>query len=343
METHELGRSGERSGGSLGPLRRRSRWNHRSGPHQDSSRNQWANSPRVCSRCAPSGWASRSALIRRTATYCGIPCGLCRRSSLRSRKILCGVAVVENGYRQPCAIEVVPPSYDAFLEADMRLLKLAKAHLARIPFDELDLLIVDELGKTISGGGMDPNIIGLWRNSDAPHQPNYKRIVVLSLTYPSLGNGLGHWHGGFHDSPLRRFLRSGGQLHQSADRIGARRQYSRGAAPAGSRFRSGSCRGGPLFVACRRRSTRLPHQEYGARLMNCGLRRRYSRKWKPTQSSRFSSRRRHWHSMARKICFRGTVHANHRNQTVRSIHSNHHERLRLLTSMTGCRPARPPR
>ena len=80
---------------------------------------------------------------------------------LAKSKILCGVAVVENGYRQPCAIEVVPPSYDAFLEADMRLLKLAKAHLARIPFDELDLLIVDELGKTISGGGMDPNIIGL--------------------------------------------------------------------------------------------------------------------------------------------------------------------------------------
>jgi len=116
--------------------------------------------------------------------------------------ILCGVAVVENGYRQPCAIEVVPPTYDAFLEADIRLLRVAKLHLARIPFDDLDLLIVDELGKTISGGGMDPNIIGLWRNSDAPHHPNYKRIVVLSLTYPSLGNGLGI---GMADFTTRRF------------------------------------------------------------------------------------------------------------------------------------------
>ena len=124
---------------------------------------------------------------------------------LAKAKILFGVAVVENGYRQPCAIEVVPPSYDAFLEADMRLLNLAKAHLARIPFQELDLLIVDELGKTISGGGMDPNIIGLWRNSDAPHQPNYKRIVVLSLTYPSLGNGLGI---GMADFTTRRFVDS---------------------------------------------------------------------------------------------------------------------------------------
>src|SRR4051794_9518882 len=124
---------------------------------------------------------------------------------LAKSKILCGVAVVENGYRQPCAIEVVPPFYDAFLEADMRLLKLAKEHLATIPFDELDLLIVDELGKTISGGGMDPNIIGLWRNSDAPHRPDYKRIVVLSLTYPSLGNGLGI---GMADFTTRRFVDS---------------------------------------------------------------------------------------------------------------------------------------
>jgi hypothetical protein len=124
---------------------------------------------------------------------------------LAKSKIIFGVAVVENGYRLPCAIEVVPPSYDAFLEADMRLLRVAKAHLARIPFDELDVLIVDELGKTISGGGMDPNIIGLWRNSDAPHQPNYKRIVVLSLTYPSLGNGLGI---GMADFTTRRFVES---------------------------------------------------------------------------------------------------------------------------------------
>jgi len=124
------------------------------------------------------------------------------RLQLAGARILCGVAVVENGYRQPCVVEVVPPTYDAFLEADVRLLRIAKTHLARIPFDDLDLLIVDELGKTISGGGMDPNIIGLWRNSDAPHRPNYRRIVVLSLTYPSLGNGLGI---GMADFTTRRF------------------------------------------------------------------------------------------------------------------------------------------
>ncbi len=124
---------------------------------------------------------------------------------LAKSKILCGVAVVENGYRHPCAIEIVSPSYDAFLEADMRLLGLAKSHLAQIPFNELDTLIVDELGKTISGAGMDPNVIGHWRNSDAPHEPNYKRIVVLSLTHASLGNGLGI---GMADFTTRRFAES---------------------------------------------------------------------------------------------------------------------------------------
>ena len=124
------------------------------------------------------------------------------RIQLAKSKILCGVAVVENGYRQPCAIEAVAPAYDAFLEADMRLLRLAKEHLAGIPFDELDLLIVDELGKTVSGAGMDPNVIGHWRNSDVPHKPNFKRIAVLSLTAASLGNGLGI---GMADFTTRRF------------------------------------------------------------------------------------------------------------------------------------------
>ncbi len=122
---------------------------------------------------------------------------------LAAAKILCGVAVVENGYHRPCAIEVVPPEYGAFLEADVRLLRLAKTHLARIPFDALDLLVVDELGKTVSGAGMDPNIIGLWRNSDGPHRPDYRRIVVLSLTHASLGNGLGI---GMADFTTRRFV-----------------------------------------------------------------------------------------------------------------------------------------
>ena len=109
---------------------------------------------------------------------------------LAKSKILLGIAIVENGYRQPAVIEVVPATYEAFLEADVRLLRTAKTHLAKLPFDELDLLVVDELGKNISGAGMDPNVIGHREKNSTP-SPDYKRLAVLSLTYPSLGNALG--------------------------------------------------------------------------------------------------------------------------------------------------------
>ncbi len=81
-------------------------------------------------------------------------------------------------------------------------MRIAKTHLATIPFGHLDVLVVGETGKTISGGGMDPNIIGHWRNSDAPHIPDFRRIVGLSLTAPSLGNGLGI---GMADFTTQRF------------------------------------------------------------------------------------------------------------------------------------------
>jgi len=118
-------------------------------------------------------------------------------------KILCGVAVVENGFRQPVIIDVVPPKYEAFHDSDEQLLDAARPHVAKIPFQQLDLLIVDELGKNISGTGMDLNVIGNWRMSGGPPQPDYRRIVVLSLTRESLGNGLGI---GLADFTTQRFM-----------------------------------------------------------------------------------------------------------------------------------------
>jgi hypothetical protein len=114
------------------------------------------------------------------------------RLVLAKANILFGVAVVENGYRQPVVIEAVPPTYDAFLEADVRLLEIAKSHLALLPFQNLDVLVLDEIGKNISGAGMDPNVVGRWHVSEGkPHTPDIKRIVTLSITPPSLGNGIG--------------------------------------------------------------------------------------------------------------------------------------------------------
>lgn len=123
---------------------------------------------------------------------------------LAERKIIFGVAVVENAYRRPVITEVVPATYQAFREADERLLRQAKPHVAKIPFQELDLLVVDEIGKTISGSGMDVNVIGKWRVNGGKRQPNYKRIVALSLTAGSMGNGLGI---GLADFTTERFMR----------------------------------------------------------------------------------------------------------------------------------------
>ena len=124
--------------------------------------------------------------------------------TMAKTKIICGVAVVENAFHQPVEIEVVQPSYAGFKDADERLLKIARPHVAKIPFQQLDLLIVDELGKSISGTGMDLNVIGNWRLNGGEHQPDYRRIVALSLTHESLGNGLGI---GLADFTTERFMR----------------------------------------------------------------------------------------------------------------------------------------
>jgi hypothetical protein len=122
--------------------------------------------------------------------------------TLAKAPIICGVSVIENAFRQPVVVEVVPPAYDAFREADERLLEISKGHVAELPFEKLDLLIVDELGKDISGTGMDLNVIGNWRMNGGEHKPDFYRIVVLSLTTASFGNGLGI---GLADLTTRRF------------------------------------------------------------------------------------------------------------------------------------------
>lgn len=130
--------------------------------------------------------------------------------TLAKTKILFGVAVVENAYHQPLVIEVVPAAYDAFLETDERLLKISQKHVAKLPFDALDVLVVDEIGKTVSGSGMDTNVIGNWRIKGGKREPDFYRIVALSLTKPSLGNGLGI---GLADFTTERFVRDFDPAH----------------------------------------------------------------------------------------------------------------------------------
>lgn len=106
--------------------------------------------------------------------------------------VLCGVAIVEDGHHQPAIIEVVPSG--AILEREKELLKEAKRMLPRIPFPEIDVLIVGEMGKNISGCGMDPNVTGRFLVpplSLQRHSPQVERITALSLTSETHGNALG--------------------------------------------------------------------------------------------------------------------------------------------------------
>jgi hypothetical protein len=111
------------------------------------------------------------------------------RVALSTGKVLFGLAIVENASDEPYRIEAVPPS--EFHETDRRLLELSNGLLPRIPFDQLDVLIVDWIGKNISGSGLDPNVIGMWRRLGGERKPDYKRIVVRDVTPESHGNAIG--------------------------------------------------------------------------------------------------------------------------------------------------------
>ena len=105
-------------------------------------------------------------------------------------KIVLGVATVENAHHQTCRIEVVPP--EKIHDTDRELLLFSNRLLPLVPFDELDLLVVDWMGKNISGAGMDSNVVGMWRGTtDAPYPPIYQRVVVLNVTPESHGNCVG--------------------------------------------------------------------------------------------------------------------------------------------------------
>jgi hypothetical protein len=113
------------------------------------------------------------------------------RVILEKLPILFGVALVENVYDETALIQAIDPTQ--FLIEEERLLVKAKRLMARLPFDKIDILIVDEMGKDISGTGLDTNIIGriMFIGEKEPKSPKITRIVVLDLTEESHGNAIG--------------------------------------------------------------------------------------------------------------------------------------------------------
>ena len=105
--------------------------------------------------------------------------------------IVLGLAIVENARHEIAFVKAIPPG--EMEEQEARLLEKAKQLMPRIPFQEIDVLIVDEMGKNISGAGMDPNVTGRFTSPSEcpPGSLNAKVIVVLDLTREAEGNAAG--------------------------------------------------------------------------------------------------------------------------------------------------------
>ncbi|MFC6772307.1 DUF362 domain-containing protein, partial [Halorubrum pallidum] len=103
-----------------------------------------------------------------------------------------GVAIVEDQFDDTTLIEGVPPS--GFLDREAELLERAYDLLPTVPFDDVDVLVLDRQGKDVSGQGMDTNVIGrrpFAINEPAPDLPDIKRIFVRGLTETTHGNAMG--------------------------------------------------------------------------------------------------------------------------------------------------------
>jgi hypothetical protein len=120
---------------------------------------------------------------------------------LRSGRIAFGLGIVENGYDETALIEALLPGE---LEAGEReLLRKARTWMAKLPFEALDLLIVDEIGKDISGTGMDTNVIG--RHATWFERPFTSPRITFVLACDTTANTYGNANGiGLADFTTRR-------------------------------------------------------------------------------------------------------------------------------------------
>lgn len=129
------------------------------------------------------------------------------RVILRELPVLAGLGIVENGNHEPARIAVLPP--DQIEAEEAVLLELARDYTPKIPFEPVDLLIVQEMGKDISGTGMDLNVIGMWRRNGGPVEPDIRLIAALDLTENSHGNAIGVGYADLITERLRTKIDSG--------------------------------------------------------------------------------------------------------------------------------------
>jgi len=110
---------------------------------------------------------------------------------LEKTRFVAGLAILENAREETARLQVV--DRDELLEVEPRLLDEARTLIGRLPFAQLDLLVIGEIGKNYSGAGIDPNVVGrlLMEGQPEPEAPRITRICCLDLSPESHGNGTG--------------------------------------------------------------------------------------------------------------------------------------------------------
>ncbi len=125
---------------------------------------------------------------------------------LDSGKIWAGLAILEDGFDQTAELHAVRP--DKILTTEPRLLERHRHYFPQLPIDELNVLVVDSIGKTYSGTGMDTNVLGYRgvRDYEDLEKPNIQIIAALSLAEASGGNAIGVGLADFITQKLRRAI-----------------------------------------------------------------------------------------------------------------------------------------
>lgn len=108
---------------------------------------------------------------------------------LANCNILGGLAIVENAFDETAHLECVPASN--FESREKELLGMARQWMPKLPFTKVDVLIVDEIGKEISGTGIDTNVVGRKDEDDGWVHPDVRRIIVRRLSDATHGNACG--------------------------------------------------------------------------------------------------------------------------------------------------------
>ena len=122
--------------------------------------------------------------------------------ALNNLNIICGVASIENGYNEVADLFVL--NKDEILKEESKILEKSKRLMPRIYLDDIDVLIVNEIGKNISGTGVDTNIVGRFHTNAASGGPNTVKLGFLDISEKSGGNGNGM---GLADFVSKKFFR----------------------------------------------------------------------------------------------------------------------------------------